>query len=201
MLNLASLRECRLSVAILVAGMPGSGKSLVSKAAESLGVKVVRMGDIVRLLASSTAQELSDRVLGELSRKIREVHGPDVVARATLHIACNESPGGVVLIEGVRSLDEVRYFKDHAERCVVVAVHSPPQVRFQRLLARGRSDDPSSWEDFAARDERELSFGLGSVIALADYVIVNHEKTPEEVLQESKNLLRRILGECQQGAR
>ncbi|BDZ71194.1 AAA family ATPase [Methanobacterium petrolearium] len=31
-----------------VTGMPGSGKSIVSRTAESLGMKVVRMGDVIR---------------------------------------------------------------------------------------------------------------------------------------------------------
>ena len=31
-----------------VTGMPGSGKSVVSRVAESLGMKVVKMGDVIR---------------------------------------------------------------------------------------------------------------------------------------------------------
>ena len=31
-----------------VTGMPGSGKSVVSRVAENLGMKVVRMGDVIR---------------------------------------------------------------------------------------------------------------------------------------------------------
>ena len=31
-----------------VTGMPGSGKSVVSRVGEGLGMKVVRMGDVIR---------------------------------------------------------------------------------------------------------------------------------------------------------
>jgi dephospho-CoA kinase len=72
-----------------------------------------------------------------------------------------------------------------------MAVHAPPEVRFSRLFSRRRSDDPSGWEVFRERDMRELSVGLGNVIALSELMLVNDnniEKTKGKVAES----LRRI---------
>src|SRR3990172_3273113 len=58
-----------------------------------------------------------------------------------------------------------------AERTLprVVGAH----LLIARLRARNRSDAPASWEEFLGRDRRELAWGLGDVIATADFLIVN----------------------------
>ncbi len=55
----------------------------------------------------------------------------------------------------------------------VIGIHAPTQMRFQRLTARGRDDDPSAYEDFQTRDNRELSWGLGEALENAEIAIVN----------------------------
>jgi len=89
----------------------------------------------------------------------------------------------------VRSLDEIRTFKDAfpEEKIIIIAVHSSPRKRFERLSKRGRSDDPKTWSEFEARDWKELKFGIGSVIALADYLIVN-----ENHISEYKKEIERV---------
>ncbi len=47
------------------------------------------------------------------------------------------------------------------------------------MRARARFDAPKDWKEFHERDERELGWGLGSLIAMADHLIVN-EGTLEE---------------------
>ena len=178
-------------LAICVAGMPGSGKSLVSEAARRMGLKVVVMGDAVREEALRRGLPLTRESLGELMLRLREELGPDAVARL-----CMSKVGGeeVVVFEGVRSLAEVEFFRRAFDRVYVVAVHAPPRLRFERLKARGRSDDPSTWEEFTERDVRELRVGLGDVIALADYVVVN-ASTPEEVLRQAATLIEGLVRE------
>ena len=86
---------------------------------------------------------------------------------------------------------------------MIVAVHASPRTRFSRLSTRGRRDDPKSWEEFVARDMKELGFGIGDVIALADVMVVNEDKSPEEVASEAleavKRVLRRARGEGRGG--
>ena len=57
-------------------------------------------------------------------------------------------------------------------------------------MKRKRIDDTFSKEDFDERDKRELSWGIGEVIALADVMIVN-----EEGIEEFKKKVEKVLGE------
>jgi dephospho-CoA kinase len=93
-----------------------------------------------------------------------------------------------VLVDGIRSLNEVDEFKKSFPQLSIVAVHSSPEIRFGRLFRRKRSDDPSGWEVFLQRDSRELSVGQGNVIATADYMIVN-----EGTLEEYKTRINQVL--------
>lgn len=179
--------------AILVTGMPGSGKTLFSEAAAKLGLPVVSMGDAVRSEAIRRGLDINADTLAQLSLELREKRGPAAVSELTLAQVPIEP---IVVIEGVRSLAEVEYFRRHFDRVYVVAIHSSPITRYQRLSSRGRSDDPKHREDFAERDRRELSFGIGEVIALADFMLVNEEISKERFIEACISVLVNILRKC-----
>ncbi len=181
---------CR--VAVVVVGMPGSGKSTcIEVASRVLGVPRVSMGDAVR--AEARRRGIPFEKLNEFADELRRVRGPQVVAELTMPLL-QSMDSDVCIVEGVRSLYEVDYFREAGLRVVVVAIHSSPRTRFERLLKRGRPDDPRDWGSFVERDRRELSWGIGSVIALADYMIVN-EGSVEELRDACVNTIRRALRE------
>jgi len=178
---------------ILVAGLPGSGKSVFSKVAEKNSIPVVSLGDVVREEARKRGLELSAENLGKIATELRQRYGKDIMARRVItKLLYSESP--IIVVDGVRSLDEVEYFKKFFD-VVIVAIHTSPKTRFSRLRARGRPDDPRSWSDFRERDERELSLGIGNVIALADFMIVNEEISLSEFEALCERLITRITGE------
>lgn len=179
---------------VCIAGMPGAGKSVFAGVAKRLGLKVISMGDIVREEAERRGLSTNAAALGDLMLSLRRVHGEDVVARRCLERISPEDQ--VVVIEGVRSLAELETFKKAADEVLVVAIHASPAKRYQHLLNRSRPDDPRSLEEFAIRDLRELSVGLGSVIALADSVVVN-EGSLENLESHAKAFLQRVAYESQ----
>ncbi len=174
---------------ICVTGMPGSGKSVISKTLGKLARKVVSMGDAVREEARRRGLPTDLKTMMELAQRLREEHGPAAVAKLVIEMLGDE---GTYIIDGVRSLHEIGVFRQFGE-VLVVAVHASPRTRFLRLSARGRRDDPKSWKEFVARDMKELGFGIGDVIALADVMVVNEDKSPEEVANEALEAVRRVL--------
>ena len=177
---------------VCLVGMPGSGKSLVSRVARELGFDVVVMGDAVRAEARRRGIEPTGPNMRELMQALRRERGPAVVAELCFPLIDRSGP--LVLVEGIRSMDEVEAFRRRYGRVVLVAIHSSPETRFRRLRARGRPDDPKDWRDFKARDEVELRVGIGNAIALADHMLVN-EGTPEELMREARELLSRLARE------
>jgi dephospho-CoA kinase len=175
-----------------VAGMPGTGKSLVTRAAEQIGCSVVIMGDVVREEVTKRGLSLTPENVGTVMLKLRDEEGPAVVARRCIPKIEN-AKDEVVVVDGLRSLHEVEEYKRHFTNFVTIAVHSSPETRFQRLFRRKRSDDPQGWESFRRRDMRELSVGLGNVIATADYMIIN-ERPKIQTEKQIRNLLSRVAG-------
>ncbi|OYT37878.1 MAG: dephospho-CoA kinase [Desulfurococcales archaeon ex4484_58] len=175
---------------ILVTGMPGSGKSLVVEVAREKNIPVYTMGDVIREEAIKTYGRITPQTMLETSRIVREKYGPGYVAEKIIERI--KENRGVVLIDGVRSWDEVTVFQKYGDT-TIFAIHASPKTRFERLKRRGREGDPRTWEEFVTRDMIELNFGIGNVIALADYMVVN-EKSIEEVKKDIRVVMDKILG-------
>ena len=158
---------------VAVAGMPGSGKSTVAAMiAEILGARVLVMGDYVRREVARRGLPVEAHSIESVATELRERMGKGAIARLMLDDVRRElREKGMVIVDGVRSPEELDVFSQVAPLCLV-AVHSPPLVRFKRMQERGRRGE-SSWEVFMLRDKVNLGFGLGEVIALADYMVVN----------------------------
>lgn len=178
-----------------LAGMPGSGKSLVVETAREVGYAIVVMGDVIREETAKRGLELTPQNVGKVMLQLREEGGVAVVAaKCVPNIEAQK--GGKVLVDGLRSLFEVDAFKEHFAKFAVVAVHASPETRFSRLFSRRRSDDPDGWDVFHERDMRELGVGLGNVIAMAEELIVNDNST-EQVKVAVKAALGRIEAKWQ----
>lgn len=172
-------------------GMPGSGKTLAVNVAKSLGIPVISMGDMVREEVKSRGLEETPENVGYVSKDLREKEGPQAVAQRTLaKIKKEKAP--VILIEGIRSLQEIELFKTFTSDFTLIAIHSSPKTRYRRLTERGRSDDAKDIRIFQERDLREINYGIGSVIALADYMIVN-EGSESELMRKVQTILEEIM--------
>jgi dephospho-CoA kinase len=186
-----------------VTGLPGSGKSVVSRAAKRLNIPIVRMGDVIREEAKNR-----NKTTGEVAVELRKEYGEFVVADRCVEIIKNHintkdansdeniktksrikvPKCDIYMIEGIRSPFEVKIFKKNFDQFKIIAIHSTPNTRFKRLKRRMRPDDSRELSDFLLRDERELKFGIGDVIATSDYMVVN-----EGPLKKIKSIIRSIL--------
>jgi dephospho-CoA kinase len=176
-------------------GMPGSGKGTTHDIAKEYKIPIVQMGDIVRGEAKKLGLPLTCEVLGGIALSLR-AEGLDAVAIRSgkvIRKMIKDNPKiKVIMIDGVRSIQEIRYFKQKFDPFELIAVYSPPRIRFERLLKRQRTDDHTNWRQFEIRDHREILLGIGGAIALADYVIMN-TGTLEELYKNSQDVINRIL--------
>ena len=171
-------------------GMPGSGKSIVVQAAKELGYEVVTMGDVIREETAKRGLEPTPQNIGKIMLELRVTNGAGVVAEKCLP-KIREKQGAKIVVDGLRSYFEAEVFQFNLTNFRLLTVHSSPQVRFERISTRGRSDDPKTWAVFHERDMRELSVGIGNAIALAEYVIMN-DGAKEDLVSKTAEVLRRI---------
>ena len=172
---------------VCLAGMPGAGKSTIARGLASLGYDSVNMGDAVRAEAARRGLEPTRENLGGLMLELRRRDGPGAVAR--LVGPSIEDSGPVVIVDGIRSIEEVRAMEEFGT-VRLLAVHASSEERFSFLQERGRPDDPRTRGHFEERDGRELGVGISDPIALADASISNSGITRGELIDAAHGLVR-----------
>ena len=160
---------------IIIAGMPGAGKEELLSVTRSMDIPFVRMGDIVREYHSNRSSEDEGLSVGQFAGIERNRHGFNIWAKRAL---CRMY-GDMFLVDGCRSMEEIRAYRELTDDVTIIGIHSSPKTRYLRLVKRARDDAPSNIDEFDARDSREIGWGLAEVIALSDILIVN-----EGTLQE-----------------
>jgi dephospho-CoA kinase len=171
--------------------MPGAGKGVFRKIVKKQGYPVVIMGDEVRAEVKKRNLKPTPTNLGIVMLDLRKIDGPSAIAKRCISKIKNMA-GTIVFVDGIRSLFEVDEFKNHFSSFILLAIHASPRTRYNRLFRRKRSDDPANWETFMERDLRELEVGMGSVISLTDYMIIN-EGTIYHFKQKIMMVLREVL--------
>ncbi len=188
-----------MKILVFIAGMPGAGKSIVSEEAKKMGFRVYNMGDIVREEVLKRGLEPTLENFMRIAEELRVRYGMNAIAKLLSQKIKSESLAttptfcsNVVFIDGVRSLEEIETLKKELNaEVLIIAIHASPRTRYERLLKRGRPGDPKDWDEFKDRDFRELRWGLGNVIALADIMIVN-EGTLDEFISSVKRILEEV---------
>jgi len=176
---------------IAFAGMPFSGKSEAVQIAKDLNIPVVRMGDAVWDEVKNQGLELNDKNVGVVADKMRKEKGMDIWARRTLDKIKSLNEANIVVIDGIRNVEEIdRFKKEFGKDFVVIAIEASDESRYGRAQSRGRQDDSKDLEKIKERDKRELRWGLDVVIASADIVISN-----EGNIDDFRNKIRKTLNE------
>ena len=173
--------------------MPGSGKSVASNVARNVGLEVVVMGDVIRVEAACLGLPPTDENLGNVGNNLRAREGPKAIAKRTLELA-RSSGKDLVVVDGLRSKDEVEFFRDNSDDFMLVEVCASAYARLSRIANRGRSDDAYSDETMQGskivltcedrlqktaealvkRECRELGWGMSEAFNEADLRIDNN---------------------------
>jgi dephospho-CoA kinase len=192
-------------------GMPGSGKSVASNVARTIGLEVVVMGDVIRSEAARMGLSPTDENLGNVGNILRASEGPNAVARRTLELA-RRSGKDLVVVDGLRSREEVEFFRENSDDFRLVEVCASAEARLSRIANRGRSDDANSEDEtmqgskiplssidrlqktaeaLAKREGRELGWGMCEAFNEADLRIDNNGNL-DEFKAKVKVFLREI---------
>lgn len=180
-------------------GMPGSGKSVASEVARSMGLEVVVMGDIIRQEAMRLGLSPTDENLGRVGNLLRDREGPQAVASRTLE-RVKRSGKGLVVVDGLRSKDEIEFFRANSDGFRLVEVLTSAEARLKRIANRGRSDDVTpdrealeysknaescdlpfqkTAEALEKRERREIGWGMCDAFKEADLRMDNNGSLEE----------------------
>ncbi len=157
---------------VALVGLPGAGKSSVTRVFTTSGYQPVYFGGLtLEKLAEAglEANEANERMMRE---KLRADHG--MAAYAKLNIpkieACLKQ--GDVIIDGLYSWEEYLLLGEHFSALEVVAVYAPPKTRYQRLAIR--KERPLNEQEVRSREISQIeNVHQAGPIAMADHTFVN----------------------------
>ncbi len=119
----------------------------------------------------------------DLAEKVKDI---DVIIGGHSHTKMEEA----VVVNGVRSPAEIKEFKRNF-KFKLIALKAPIELRFKRILRRGRRDDPKRFQDFMWSERMERKWGLAKTVESADYSVKNEGKKSEAVAK-LKSIMRRL---------
>jgi dephospho-CoA kinase len=176
---------------VAIVGMAGSGKSEVAREFEKSGYIRIRFGDI-------TDEEVKKRglVLNEASERkaredLRRDYGMAAYAKLNIPKIDETLKKSKVVIDGLYSWEEYVLLKDYyGDALGIIAVWSPPKMRYERLSRRHIRSLTS--EEARARDCSEIeNINKGGPIAMADLTITN-DSTFENLTQQTIKVIERL---------
>lgn len=159
-----------------LAGRNASGKTTVIDWLKSKGFESNSCSDSIRHWLRSNNREITRDNLIDGGRKLRAMGGPGILAEMLIDLI---EEGTKHAVDSIRTPAEVEAFRK-CEDFVLVEIRAPRELRWQRLLERGRTGDAETFEQFSIQEEAELvahdesGQALIATAKMADVVIHNN---------------------------
>ncbi len=177
---------------IAIVGMCGAGKSEVSKILEHSGLTKIRFGDITDRFLKKQKLPRTEENERKIREGLRKKFGMAAYAILNLKNIKEALKHNDVILDGLYSWEEYvylkRFFKD---QLITVLVHASPATRYTRLMRR--QERPLTLNESMLRDRTEIeNINKGGPIAMADFVIINENKSLKTLSREVISLWKRI---------
>lgn len=133
------------------------------------------LSDVIRDEIKAAGQEVTRERLIETGRLLRLTRGTGYLARMILK---KLEPGQNYVVDSFRNPVEVEIFRT-LDDFSLISVTASPEIRFKRILQRGREADPKTFEEFVALEkaeadnEKDEGQKLTETEALADNIVEN----------------------------
>jgi dephospho-CoA kinase len=163
-----------------ITGTLGAGKGTIAEYLTKkhnfvyFSVRNFYAGEVVR------RGKLANRdTISAVAHELRSAHGPTYAIEQLL---AHARPGQSIVIESIRTQDEVEYLKSKGG--ILWSIDADLRMRFERSAKRDTAL-ALTFEQFSAKDAEETA--LRDVMSLAD-ITINCDCTKEECLPKSKKL-------------
>jgi dephospho-CoA kinase len=172
--------------AVILIGLPGSGKTIGAAYLKEFGFVSVSAGDVIRDLCRKEGLPLTRESLSSYGQQLLNTRGFQYFGEMLLYRACNHE---MVIFEGIRPPEVVQWLKSQLPETIVIYIESPEDVRLRRLVARGEDEHSHKLVMTAAMERDIVKFK-----PLADAVIENTGSL-DEFHQNLRNITTPFLRE------
>lgn len=162
----------------MIVGLTGkyaAGKGTVAELLGERGLAYHSLSDVIRDELAARGIDESRENLLRVGNELRAADGPAALA---LRILDRLRDDGDHIVDSIRNPAEVVALRQ-LDGFFLLGVDADPRVRFERLLARNRQGDPTTFEAFARLEAKETvsddpkAQQLAATYALVDVVVMN----------------------------
>jgi dephospho-CoA kinase len=167
---------------ICVVGMTGSGKSVVSDYFVNKGYSYLRFGQITMDIIKEKKLVLNEVNEKKVREDVRKKHGMGAFALLNIPKIDKLLKNNNVVGDGLYSWSEYKILKEkYGEKLLIIAVFSPPKLRYDRLSKRmldskdvNLRNRPATIEQAKSRDYSEIeNIEKGGPITMANFTLLN----------------------------
>jgi len=206
---------------VVTVGMPGSGKSSHAKfIGEKYGFPQLETGNVLLKEMKEKDMEITSENIKKYTGEMKKISDSYFTERLIEIVKTEHKDKPLVFLSGMRAPSEIELLRKEfgEDNVLVVAFLASRYSRFKRIsqpkegfdfVGESTRDSEKEFEEkrkedqlltkkdeLVKKDEKELSFGEGNVIALADYfVITESEKFPYKGWETADKEFEKIVNE------
>jgi dephospho-CoA kinase len=155
-----------------ITGMSGVKKSKVAEILSSYGMRNFSLSSVLKEELAIKGVKQTPENIARAASKMRKKYGASAVAKKLIgKIKLNEND--ILVIDGIRNVEEVNYLKRLCSSFTLLCIHSSPLTRLK--MAMNTKSNLKTLKELEKQDEYNLNLGIGEVIAKADYMIINED--------------------------
>ncbi len=179
-------------------GTIGSGKEVVKDTLmRKFNSYYVTLSDIIRAEIERKRNKLTRTTLQDMGDEMRQKYGPHILAMLAVEYLGRDKE--LIIVDGIRNPSEAEYLrKKFGNNFKLIGVDAPAEIRFERVKNRNRSEEPRTWEEFLASDERDqgkneppTGLQVRKCLEQADFQVVN-DGSIEDLQKKIDELVKSI---------
>jgi dCMP deaminase len=139
----------------MIIGLTGehcAGKGTLAEYLKKKSFYYLSLSDVIREEIAAEGKEITRDALIEKGNELRKEFGPGVLAKKSTAKIKDDRNYVIDSIMNPAEVKELRKLKGF----VLVHVTAPPEMRFERMRARGRESDPRTYDAFLKVEKAEM---------------------------------------------
>ena len=178
-----------------VCGRVSAGKETLTSFLRDKGFVYLETSAIIKEELAKLGLEITRENMQNWADDLRKKNGVGALMKLMLERVKKE-PKKNYLFDSLRNTGEASFLEKKIKDFILIGVDAPQKIRFQRMLARGKSSDPKTWDEFLKMDARDnfdasnpMGQQTGRLLERADFVIVN-----DKDLQDAMKRVEEVWG-------
>lgn len=159
-----------------ITGTIAAGKGTIVEFLKSKGFEHLSVRGYLTEEIKKRSLKLNRDSMVMIANELREKYSPSYIVEELMKKAKRDT-----VIESIRAIGEVKSLQKNPE-FVLFAVDAPKEERYKRAIARKSVTDNVTFEEFVAKEDREMTNddpnkqNLRACIKMADFIFYNDEK-------------------------